>query len=484
MPVCPHCQTRTDQALILCPTMDGYYTIDEEEYARFKDDKLLGTSISDRYVFTSIIGHGSIGPVYRGYQPNIQRNVVLKVFKLQNILDEQLGFMPNKTLAEARDDAHDRFVREARVLAQLSHPNCVTLYDFGSADDGSYLYIAMEFVAGISMRRAIQRGLRFEAVLEIIRQILFALRQAHALGIVHRDLKPENIILSFRHEAQEPVVKVLDFGIAKLLQQDGVQSTAASGMLFGTPAYMSPEQCRGASDEVTTSSDVYALGCILYEIVCGQLPFPGKTPQQMIVMHQESPVPPIKPRPNFNVPDELATYIRTCLHKDPTQRYADARAALRVLEGMMARWGFLQARPVGDAGKPGPEPATADISADSSQDMLAVFDSIVSKPRTDTAEVSVSQIARDRFNALDRPEQAGRAPATAAGGVLETSVGPASAAAASGDAGPMVGYTVVAPGRSPERVQRDRTRDLILAASVFAVLTFCILLFFFFFRSL
>jgi hypothetical protein len=233
------------------------------------------------------------------------------------------------------------------------------------------------------------------------------------------------------------------------------------------------------------------MGCMLYEIVCGQLPFPGKTPQQMIVMHQESPVPPIKPRQGFNVPDELAAYIRTCLHKDPAQRYADARVALRVLEGMMARWGFIQQpRPIGGGAEPAPQPAKVDISADSSQDMLAAFDGFVSAPRTDTAEVSIGQVARDRFSTLDSPEQADVAPrratsSTATGGVLDTAVGPVTAASAAANMpGAFAGHTVIAAERTPEAQQVHRARNLVLGAAVFAVFTFCVLLFFFFFNSL
>jgi serine/threonine-protein kinase len=468
MPICPHCQTHTEQPFVSCPTGDGFYTVEEQDYTQFKDDPLLGTSISDRYVFTGVIGHGAIGRVYKGYQPRISRHVVLKVFKLQNLIDEQLGFMPNKTLAQAREDAEERFEREAKVLAQLSHPNCVTLYDFGSADDGSFLYIAMEFVAGISMRRAIQRGLKFEATLEITRQILMALRQAHSLGIVHRDLKPENIILSFRYEAQEPVVKVLDFGIAKLLQQDGVNSTASTGMLFGTPAYMSPEQCRGASDEVSTSSDIYALGCMLYEIVCGKLPFPGQTPQQMIVMHQESPIPPIVARAKLNVPDELATFIRTCLQKDPAHRYANARAALQALDAMMARWGFTQPHP-SHAHAPQPEqpPEPADISADSSTDMLAVFDNL--KPYSSSDSLPTSEAPSAEVFTTAVSSQTGPSAAKAA-------YSPAPAGA--------IGHTIVAPEFTPQVQQARKTRHLILVGAVLVVLTFCTLLFMFFFNAL
>ncbi len=175
-----------------------------------------------------------------------------------------------------------------------------------------------------------------------MRQILAAVRQAHSLDIVHRDLKPENIILSFRKESGEPVVKVLDFGIAKLVGKDQESYDDAAktsvGMLFGTPAYMSPEQCRGAVSEIGLSSDVYAIGCLFFELVTGHLPFPGRSPQQMILMHQEQPVPSIVPRDGMSLPNGLDAFIKKCLAKSPEDRYPSAKEALRMLDSLVEGW--------------------------------------------------------------------------------------------------------------------------------------------------
>lgn len=325
-----------------CPTGDGYYTVADKDFSSFQGDKLLGLPISGRYIITSVIGRGAIGRVYKGRQLGVDRDVVLKLFKLDNLLEEELGYNPSKTIVEAREDARERFIREAKVLGQLTHPNCVTLYDFGISDDDALLYIAMEFVAGRSLRRALKNGLKPGATIEVMRQILAAVRQAHSLDIVHRDLKPENIILSFRQESGEPVVKVLDFGIAKLVGKDqdhyGDSAKTTAGMLFGTPAYMSPEQCRGASAEIGLPADIYAIGCLFFEFVTGHLPFPGKSPQQMIIMHQEQPIPSVRPRDGMVLPEGLDVFIKKCLAKDPADRYSSAREALRVLDGLVEGW--------------------------------------------------------------------------------------------------------------------------------------------------
>lgn len=327
MPICPYCETKVASVYAPCPTGDGYYSIDEKRFAAFRGDPMLGVLLGGRFVVDAVIGHGAIGRVYRGFQLGIERDVVLKIFTLENIVDEQHGYSPTRTVAQMREDAQNRFVREAKVLGQLTHPNCVTVYDFGVEQDRALLYIAMELVAGISMRQAIARGLKPDATFSIMEQIFQAVRQAHALGIVHRDLKPENILLTFRPETREPVVKVLDFGIAKLV---GREETTA-GLLFGTPAYMSPEQCRGASDEVGPASDIYSLGCLFFELVTGQLPYPGTSPQQMIMMHQERTAPPITPRDGMVLPDGMEAFIHKCMNKAPRDRFADAAQALKIL---------------------------------------------------------------------------------------------------------------------------------------------------------
>lgn len=447
MPVCPHCHTEHAELFVPCSKQDGFYTIEESEAHAYRGDALMGRLVSGRYIICSVIGHGSIGRVYKAHQLGIERPVVLKIFKLEQLLDEQQGFKPGLTIQEAREDAQARFIREARVLGQISHPNCVTIYDFGAAEDGSFLYIAMEFVAGISMRQAIKRGLRADATLDIMRQILMALRDAHAIGVIHRDLKPENIILSFRKESQEAVVKVLDFGIAKLLHREQQTNT---GMLFGTPAYMSPEQCRGESDRVSPASDIYSLGCMFYELICGRLPYESRVPQQMILMHIDEPIPAVTPRDGMALPEGIDEFITRCLSKEPEQRYATAKLALEQLDGLLEPEHHLRFRSTAQAPLERQTRAT-----------LKAPPSVVDQAALTTAPApsgAVSQAALSTVTSADVKQLAAGAQ----------------------------GYTVVAPtsssGSGLLETPVARTRTLIVTVVVFGLVLMCVLLFAFFYK--
>ena len=330
MAICPKCQEKSADVLDPCPSGDGYYCIEEDDYFSHSNDRLLGRKISDRYIVQSVLGRGSMSQVYKAHQGQVDRSVALKIFQPETILGHQRG---KQTTDGEREEAERRFVQEAKVLGKLSHPNCVTVYDFGVEEGHGVLYMAMEHVAGVSLRTAIRRGLKLDAIIELSRQVLEALREAHSLDIVHRDLKPENILLSFRYSSDEQVVKVLDFGIAKLLRKD---TDHGRGKLFGTPAYMSPEQCRGEVDTIGPMADVYAYGCILYEMVCGKLPFAADTPQEMVRQHLREPIPEVVPRANLDVPDGLVAFIETCLDKEPTNRYATAHEALAELQKAMS----------------------------------------------------------------------------------------------------------------------------------------------------
>ncbi|MEC9441750.1 MAG: serine/threonine-protein kinase [Myxococcota bacterium] len=450
-----------------CPTGDGYYCIDETEYASFQGDAMLGLPISGRYVISGVIGRGAIGRVYKAHQLGVERDVVLKIFKLESLLDEDLGFQPGKTLIAAREDARDRFIREAKVLGQLTHPNCVTLYDFGVSEDGTLLYIAMEFVAGYSMRQAVQRGLKADAILEIMMQVLRALREAHAMDIVHRDLKPENIILSFRKESNEPVVKVLDFGIAKLVGKesniDSARTTA--GMLFGTPAYMSPEQCRGASAEVGPHSDIYAFGCMCYELATGQLPFMGVTPQQLLIMHQEHPVPRVHLRSGLELPQGMEAFIQKCLAKAPGERYRDAGRALKILEGLVDAW-----EPRGIPQDASELVDHAEIEALRSSSDRSYSSSVGHTPGP--SQGAIQTVQGGDFDSLDGDdlfEQASNDAPRPSGAILQTVVAPA---------------TKASSNLPRVREENSRRASLIVGVAFFVVLLFCALLIFILYKML
>ncbi len=319
MAMCPKCQHVGEELFTPCPTGHAYFLIKEKHAKNHGGDPWLGRQLGGRFVIESVLGEGSMGKVYRAYQSQVDRKVAIKLFNLSD------GDEGTRGPAD-----RDRFVQEARVLAKLSHPNCVTLYDFGYDESSGFLYIAMEYVGGVSLRRAVRRGLKQDATIEVVRQVLMALREAHALDIVHRDLKPENIILSYRATSDEQIVKVLDFGIAKLLGKDPGRRTKA-GLLFGTPAYMSPEQCRGETD-VTPASDIYSLGCVIFEMLSGSLPFGADIPQEMVHQHQHEEVPPLVGRKGQPIDEELERFVRRCMAKAPEDRFVDAAQALRVFE--------------------------------------------------------------------------------------------------------------------------------------------------------
>ena len=331
MAICPKCQEKSTDVLDPCPSGDGYFCIDEEEYYSYSDDNLLGREIADRFIVQSVLGRGSMSRVYRAHQGQVERSVALKIFRPETILGNQQN---QHATEEERERAEARFVQEAKVLGKLSHPNCVTVYDFGVEEDQDVLYMAMEYVAGVSLRTAIRRGLKFDAIVEIARQVLEALREAHSLDIVHRDLKPENILLSFRYSSDAQVVKVLDFGIAKLLRAESDETRSRE--LFGTPAYMSPEQCRGKTEAIGPMADIYAFGCLLYEMICGRLPYTAEKPKEMVRQHLYEDVPEFMPRSGLDVPDAVGEFVRTCLSKDPSDRFSTAHEAFSALQDAMA----------------------------------------------------------------------------------------------------------------------------------------------------
>jgi serine/threonine protein kinase len=332
MAICPHCERAGPDVLQACPSDDGYICIDEDDYHQWPDDPLLGREVGERYIVLSVLGRGAMGRVYKAHQKQVDRLVALKVFRPEMLLAGEVG---RRTSEAERERAEQRFIREARVLGRLSHPNCVTLYDFGTGPERDFLYMAMEFVAGLSLRQAIQRGLKFEAILSIMLQTADALIAAHAHDVVHRDLKPDNVVLAHQAGDGDPTVKVLDFGIAKLAQ--GATQSGATDGVFGTPAYMSPEQCRGSAREVGPVSDIYALGCICYEMVCGRLPFESDDPEEMMRKHREAEIPKVDPRAGLDVPDELADIITKALQKHPEDRWRDASACREAIAGVMAQ---------------------------------------------------------------------------------------------------------------------------------------------------
>ena len=274
-------------------------------------DPNLGRRILDQYVLVDKIGEGGMGAVYLADQPTMGRRAVVKLLHPALSRDPQVAA---------------RFNLEARAAAALNHPHIVTVYNYGALDDG-VLFLAMEHLEGRDLERAIEETGRLSATraVHVARQICDALAEAHARGVVHRDLKPSNVMLVTRGRDDE-FVKVLDFGIAKVR---GVALTH-SGMVFGTPEYMSPEQLRGRA--LDGRSNLYALGVVLFEMLAGRLPFECDTPEEWMTAHLERLPPTVsESAPDAEVPRELEALVARLMAKDPAARPATAEELSELL---------------------------------------------------------------------------------------------------------------------------------------------------------
>ncbi len=265
-------------------------------------------ALAPRYDVSDIIGQGGMAVVFRAHEPRHGRDVAIKVVRRELRL----------TLAA------DRFSREIQITAKLQHPNIVSLFDSGTAD--GLVYFVMPLIEGESLRALLDREgrLSIELALRLARDVAEALEYAHSHGIVHRDLKPENILVSSGHAL------LADFGIASLLERlVDQQSITDAGLVIGTPAYMSPEQC---SPEVAIDgrSDIYSLGCVLYEMLGGEPPYSGRNPLVIMARHASDHLPSIEVlRPD--IPPVLVTVIEKALAKTPGDRFQSAGALERAL---------------------------------------------------------------------------------------------------------------------------------------------------------
>lgn len=279
-----------------------------------------------RYRILGELGRGAMGVVYLAEQGAIGRKVALKV------LAESCRDNPQIT---------ERFLREARLADRTGHEHIVKIFDSGRAA-GGLPFLAMEFLQGETLSQLLRREAPLPAVRirHIALQICAALGAAHRCGVVHRDLKPGNIILIER-DGDRDFVKLLDFGIARQLVpgDEDPTSITVTGQLLGTPAFMAPEQCRG--ETVDGRADLYALGCILYQMLTGSLPFEAPSPMAVVVKHLVEP--PVRPRLRLRrpVPVDLERICLKALAKRPEDRFSDAEAlatALREARRVAPHW--------------------------------------------------------------------------------------------------------------------------------------------------
>jgi serine/threonine-protein kinase len=271
-------------------------------------DKFIGTTLPAGYHILELIGVGGMGRVYRAEQSVLGRTVAVKIIHPQLLAD---------------DNSAVRFLTEARAASQLNHPNSISVFDFGRTDDGQP-YLVMELLKGRDLAQVIleESPLPTPRIVDVLRQVLAALGEAHDLGIIHRDLKPENIILQPLRRGGD-FVKVVDFGLAKLRADVPGPSVTSPGIVCGTPDYMAPEQGRG--DNIDGRSDLYAVGVILFQLLTGRLPFEGETPTQVVMMHLSVPAPdPRQIAPRRDISAALAEVVKRALSKQAGERYQDA----------------------------------------------------------------------------------------------------------------------------------------------------------------
>jgi serine/threonine protein kinase len=266
------------------------------------------------YQILNPLGEGGMAAVFRAYQPNLGRNVAVKVLPRQ--LAQEQGYMA-------------RFRQEAMILARMQHPHILSIFDFG--ESGGYTYLVMPLVSGGTLAQKIQgKPLGLEYTARIISQVASALDYAHAQGIIHRDIKPSNILLD-----EQGNCLLSDFGIARMVE--GTASFTSTGVVIGTPAYMSPEQGRG--EKLTPSSDIYSLGIVAYEMVTGRVPFLAETPVAVIFKHiQETLPPPRALNPELPHPAEWA--IQKALAKTPSERFGSAGDFAAALQAALPRTGL------------------------------------------------------------------------------------------------------------------------------------------------
>jgi serine/threonine protein kinase len=279
-----------------------------------------GTLVGE-FQIEGLLGEGGMGHVYLAVHPLIAKRAAIKVLRPELSRDPQML---------------ERFVLEARAVNEIQHPNIVDIFAFGALDDGRH-YFVMECLRGTSLRTLLEAGrIPLNDACEILTAISNALAASHAIGIVHRDLKPDNVFLTEIKDSPNRIVKLLDFGIAKLVQGNDRMDQTATGVFIGTPMYASPEQSRG--DRVDHRTDLYALGVMAFELLTGRLPFEGNTGTEIAAKHLLEPAPSImKLVPN--IPRRLARLVDGMLEKDPARRprLEDVREAFRDVAAMPPR---------------------------------------------------------------------------------------------------------------------------------------------------
>ena len=332
MKKCPKCGVEYPDANTLCPA-DGVAL-------ETSKDSLVGAILADKYRIEERLNEGGMGTVYRATHVLMEKTVAIKVLRPALAADEKIVA---------------RFSREARAASRISHPNALSVTDFGE-DENGVVFLVMEFLSGRTLKQLIrdEGPLPLTRVVEIIRQVGDALNVAHQQGVVHRDLKSDNIMLVDTISGDH--AKVLDFGIAKINEPGESRDSGltAPNLVIGTPQYMSPEQCSQES-EIDARSDIYSLGVILYEMLIGHVPFTADSPTMVMMKHLQEPVPSVLDE-RSDLPPAVARVIARAMAKLPGNRYqtiAELIEDLTIASGI-ARFAPVPAQPANVASAPQP----------------------------------------------------------------------------------------------------------------------------------
>ena len=310
---CTQCGAATPDDARFCPRCGA------PVIAPSTSDSMIGKVILDRYKLIEKIGQGGSGAIYRGEHTTLKKKVAVK------LLHSQLS---------SDDTALERFRREATTVASIENEHILQVLDYGRSDDGR-LFFAMEFLEGETLTKVIERErqLPVERSIDILAQICEALIEAHELGYVHRDLRPRNVFLVSKR-GRADFVKLLDFGLSKLISPDGEAKQTAMGMTFGDPRYMSPEQARG--ETLDRRSDIYSLGAIAFEMLTGSPPYQGSGTFEILQQHLDAPVPKVRDR-RADVPAWLDTAVQKALAKKIGGRFETVAKLLDALRTEPAR---------------------------------------------------------------------------------------------------------------------------------------------------
>lgn len=298
---CWVCGREFDLSYELCPD-DGCNLV------LAKADPLIGQILDDRYTVTERVARGGMGAIYKGHHERLRKPVAVKVL--------------HSTVFFEDPAAIKRLGQEAVIVGRLNHPNIVSVYDFGVTPTG-LPYLVMDFLDGITLGDVVKKDgpLTVDRAINLFLQIAGGMRAAHEAGLIHRDLKPSNIML-LNDSGNQELAKILDFGIAKVLPESGIdiEKLTQTGETLGTVFYMSPEQCSGG--QLDYRSDIYSLGCVMYEALIGLPPFQSKNPLATIQLQVKGkPLPFNEARPDYSIPAELEAIVMKTLEKEPSKRH-------------------------------------------------------------------------------------------------------------------------------------------------------------------